>query len=150
MKQNIVGGGLVSPVLDCVNNSATCRFTPGQVPAGVPGPYGGASYGYVWWGVGQAQNFTVFQYGKGMTFVATDTSAKFLTFNAPKWPAYANNVNSSPWSSFDPNGPAGSPYWMTDCVSPGKAKGSEVYYPGYYRPDSEFQWKDSECDYGGG
>jgi len=151
MKQNIVGGGIISPALDCLNNSPTCRFSPGAPPAGGSGgPYGGTAYGYVWWSVGNAANFSLWQYGRGMTFVATDTSAKFMTFNAPKWPLYANNVNSSPWSSFDPAGPPGSPYWMTDCVSPGKAKGSETYYPGFYRPDSEFNWKDSECDFGGG
>jgi hypothetical protein len=150
MKQNLIGAVITSPALDCQTTVQQCRFTPGGLPSGSPGPFGGSSYGYVWWGVGQSQNFTLWQYGRGMTFVAADTSAKFFTFNAPKWPLYAANVNTSPWSSFDPAGPEGSPYWMTDCVSPGRAKGSEVYYPGFFRPDSEYNWRDSECDYGGG
>ena len=152
MKQNLTGAIITSPALDCLpSGSQVCRFSAGAHPSGNPagGPYGGSAYGYVWWGVGNSANFSLWQYGKGMTMVATDTSAKFITFNAPIWPQYANNVNSSPWSSFAAS-PPGSPYWMTDCVSPGKAKGSEVYYPGYFRPDSEFNWKDSECDYGGG
>jgi len=152
MKQNLIGGGISSPTLDCqLSGNTACRFAPGAFPSGAAGPInGGAPYGYVWWFVGDGNNFTLWQYGHGMCFVATDTSAKFLQFNAPKWPQYAENVNSSPWSSFDPAGPPGSPYWMTDCVSPGKTKGSEVFYPGFFRPDSEYNWKTSECDFGGG
>ena len=152
MKQNLIGASLSSPVLDCaLGDNMACRFTPGGFPAGAAGPInGGQPYGYVWWGVGQGSNFTLWQYGRGMCFVATDTSAKYIQFNAPNWPQYAENVNSSPWSSFDPSGPPGSPYWMTDCVSPGRTKGTEVYYPGFFRPDSEFNWKTSECDFGGG
>lgn len=151
MKQNLRGAIITSPALDCQpSGNQSCRFNPGGLPSGAPGPYGGANYGYVWWGVGDSGNFTLWQYGHGMTFVAADTSAKFFNFNAPLWPLYAANVNSSPWSSFDPAGPPGSPYWMTDCVSPGATKGSQPFYPGYYRPDSEYTWKDSECDYGGG
>lgn len=151
MKQNLRGAVINSPALDCLPNAQQCRFNPSGPPGGAPGPYGGASYGYVWWYVGtNPSNFTLWQYGKGMSMVASDTSAKFMTFNAPNWPQYAANVNSSPWSAFDPAGPPGSPYWMTDCVSPGATKGSQIYYPGYFRPDSEYSWKDSECDYGGG
>lgn len=152
MRQNIKGAILSSPTLDCVlSGNSVCKFTPGAFPAGAPGAMnGGAPYGYVWWLFGTINNFTLWQYGRGMTFVAADTSARFMNFNAPKWPQFAVNVNSSPWSSFDPNGPPGSPYWMTDCVSPGKVKGTEVFYPGYYRPDSEFNWTTTECDHGGG
>jgi prepilin-type N-terminal cleavage/methylation domain-containing protein len=152
MKQNLIGAIITSPQLDCLQTGGQqCRFTPDAFPAGVPGPTnGGARYGYAWYGVGSPGNFSLWQYGRGMTFVASDTSAKFMNFNAPLWPQYAENVNSSPWSSFDPNGPPGSPYWMTDCVNPGtnKANGA-VYYPGYYRPDSEYSWTITECDFGG-
>jgi prepilin-type N-terminal cleavage/methylation domain-containing protein len=151
MKQNMVGAGLISPSLNCALDTFVCRFTPGAFPSGKAGVYyGGAPYGYVWFGVGNSGNFTLWQYGKGMAFVATDTSAKFMTFNAPNWPQYANNVNSSPWSAFDPAGPPGSPYWMTDCSTPGRAKNTEVYYAGYFRPDSNFSYTDAECDFGGG
>jgi prepilin-type N-terminal cleavage/methylation domain-containing protein len=151
MRQNLKGAVITSPSLDCqASGNQNCRFAPGALPSGAPGPFGGAQYGYVWWGVGDAANFTLWQYGRGMSFVSSDTSARFFNFNAPNWPQYAANVNSSPWSAFDPNGPPGSPYWMTDCVSPGRVKGSEPYYPGYYRPDSEFNWTNNECDFGGG
>jgi prepilin-type N-terminal cleavage/methylation domain-containing protein len=155
MKQNLKGLGITSPLLNCRTDTYTCRFAPGGHPAGVPGQiYGGggtdAQYAYAWYGVGAAANFTLWQYGHGMSFVAADTSARFFNFNAPVWPLYAVNVNSSPWSSFDPAGPPGSPYWMTDCVSPGATKWTQPFYAGYYRPDSEFNWTTNECDHGGG
>jgi prepilin-type N-terminal cleavage/methylation domain-containing protein len=153
MKQNIRGASITSPMLDCqVSGNQNCRFSPGAFPSGSAGPInGGARYGYAWWLVGSLGNFTLWQYGRGMAFVAADSSARFMQFNAPNWPLFAENVNTSPWSSFDPNGPPGSPYWMTDCVNPGgnKADGS-VYYPGYYRPDSEYSWTATQCDHGGG
>lgn len=153
MKQNLRGAVITSPALDCLTTGGQqCRFAPDVFPAGVAGPFnGGAPYGYVWWGVGDAGNFSLWQYGRGMAFVAADTSARMLNFNAPNWPQYAENVNSSPWSAFDPSGPPGSPYWMTDCVSPGGTKGGgRIYYPGYYRPDSEYNWTLQQCDFGGG
>lgn len=155
MKQNLRGLGLSSPLLNCRTDTYACRFSPSGHPAGTPGQiYGGggtdASYAYAWYLVGSAANFTLWQYGRGMAFVAADTSARHMNFNAPLWPLYATNVNSSPWSSFDPAGPAGSPYWMTDCVAPGAAKGTMPFYPGYYRPDNEFNYTNVECDHGGG
>lgn len=150
MKQNLNGGGISSPTLACqFQNNTACRFNPGGHPSGAPGPYG-ADYGYVWWGVGVNSNFTVWQYGRGMCFVSADSSARYIQFNAPNWPQYAENVNSSPWSSFDPAGPPGSPYWMSDCVSPGAVKWTQPFYPGYFRPDSEYNWTATECDFGGG
>jgi len=155
MKQNLRGLGLSSPLLNCRTDTYACRFNPTGHPAGTPGQiYGGggtdAMYAYAWYLVGSFGNFTLWQYGRGMAFVAADTSARFMTFNAPLWPLYAENVNSSPWSSFDPAGPPGSPYWMTDCVAPGAAKGTMPFYPGYYRPDSEFNYTVANCDFGGG
>lgn len=146
MKQNIRGLALSQPMLDCFNPGEQCRFNPAGGPQG-----GNPAYGYSWFLVGNSiSNFSLWLYGRGMPFVATDTSAKFLNFAAPNWPNYALNINSSPWSSFDPAGPAGSPYWMTDCVAPGGTKGT-TYYPGYFRPDSEFSYNPiTECDHGGG
>lgn len=155
MKQNLGGLGISSPQMNCRVDTQACRFNPTGHPAGIPGAiYGGgatdAQYAYAWWLVGSAGNFSLWQYGRGMAFVASDTSARHMNFNAPLWPQYALNVNSSPWSSFDPSGPPGSPYWMTDCVAPGGTKGTMPYYPGYYRPDSEYNWTSNECDHGGG
>ena len=155
-RQNTVGGQISNPVLCCTIAGVDCKFNPGGYPqAGQTScSYYGAGYGYVWFLSTDPSNFTVWVYNKGMPFVAADTSAKMVNFNAPKWPQYSENVNSNPWSSFDPGAgvPAGSPYWMTDCVAPGGDKNAsgKVFYAGYFRPDSEYNYSLQQCDFGGG
>ncbi|MDI9638841.1 prepilin-type N-terminal cleavage/methylation domain-containing protein [Kamptonema cortianum] len=146
-KQNVNGYALSNPQLDCVGGATElCRFNPTGSPSAAPSP----TYGYVWYLVGTTSNFSVWQYGRTAVFVNADTSAKVHSFNAPMWPLYAENANSSPFSSFWSAGPPGAPYWMTDCVAPGATKGSMTYYPGFFRPDSEFNWTSAQCDFGGG
>lgn len=154
-KENTLGMMISNPVLCCTNAQVDCRFNPNGYPqAGQTScAYYGAGYGYVWFLSTLPSNFTVWVYGRGMTFIASDTSARMIQFNAPNWPQYAENVNSSPWSSFDPspNYPKGSPYWMTDCVQPGGTKGgNNVFYAGFFRPDSEYSYTLQQCDFGGG
>ncbi|MCW5936352.1 MAG: prepilin-type N-terminal cleavage/methylation domain-containing protein [Fimbriimonadaceae bacterium] len=150
-KENEKGFMISMPQLCCGTTGTACQFRSGANPGSANCQYG-AGYGYVWFLQTDAANFTVWVYGRGMAFISSDTSARFIQMNAPKWPQYAENVNTSAWSSFDPAGPAGSPYWMTDCVEPGgtKAPGTNVYYPGFYRPDSEFNYSAQQCDFGGG
>lgn len=144
-KQNLIGLAISSPTLDCFGQ--TCRFNPTALPSNA-GLYGGGVYGYVWWGLGS--NTSTWQYGRGMVFTHTDSSAKVINLNAPLWPNYAENVNSNPWSAFDPAYPErGDAYWMTDCVQPGGTKPG-IFYPGYYRPDSDFNYTVTQCDFGGG
>ncbi|MCW5941433.1 MAG: prepilin-type N-terminal cleavage/methylation domain-containing protein [Fimbriimonadaceae bacterium] len=145
-KQNMDGFAITSPQLYC-NAVGPCRFNPGR-PA-VAG--GAADYGYVWWGF--ANGFTTWVYGRGMHFVATDTSAKFRSINAPEWTAGKIMTNDHAWSAFeDGGGGAGIPYWMTDCVEPGGTKnyGVNTFYPGFFRPDSEFNYTIQQCDIGNG
>ena len=151
MKQNRDGVARSSPTLECDAPavSGPCIFNPGQLPQ--TGSLGGA-YGYVWWGFGTpASMFTTWTYGRGQIYSSTDTSARHKTLTAPIEPAATMNTNDNPFSQFAAMHDAvtvaspGEPYWMTDCVSPGRAQGSEVYYPGYFRPDSDFAWDDSEC-----
>jgi prepilin-type N-terminal cleavage/methylation domain-containing protein len=151
-KQNTIGGQISNPVLCCTNTGPDCRFNPGGYPQGgqVSCAYYGPGYGYVWFLSTAAANFTVWVYGRGMPFVASDTSARMVQFNAPVWPLYAQNVNASPWSAFDPAGVPGSPYWMTDCVAPGGTKPNPIYYAGYFRPDSQYDYTLNQCDFGGG
>ncbi|MEZ5162151.1 MAG: prepilin-type N-terminal cleavage/methylation domain-containing protein [Fimbriimonadaceae bacterium] len=144
-RNNVIGLGHSSPVLDCYGQ--TCRFNPTALPSDV-GLYGGGAYGYVWWGLGGDDS--VWQYGKGMVFTHTDSSAKVINLNAPLWPNFAENVNSNPWSSFDAAYPdQGHAYWMTDCVQPGGTKPG-IFYPGYYRPDNDFNYTAAQCDFGAG
>jgi prepilin-type N-terminal cleavage/methylation domain-containing protein len=143
-KQNLEGFGISAPQLDCAGNAAgaNCRFNPGRDSAG-----GTSAYGYIWYGVGN--NRSVWLYGRTTPMVYADTHAKVQSLNGPIWPLYAsNNANDNPFSSFE--NAQGWPYWMTDCVAPGAAKGSQPYWPGFFRPDSEFNFTANECDFGGG
>ncbi|MCW5936351.1 MAG: prepilin-type N-terminal cleavage/methylation domain-containing protein [Fimbriimonadaceae bacterium] len=151
-KENEKGFMISLPQLCCSGTGTACQFNAGGNPGPANCQYYGAGYGYVWFLQTEAANFTVWVYGRGMAFISSDTSARFIQMNAPKWPQYAENVNNSAWSSFDPAGPAGSPYWMTDCGAPGVAKNppTNMYYAGFYRPDSEFNYTSRECDFGGG
>jgi prepilin-type N-terminal cleavage/methylation domain-containing protein len=150
-KQNSLGLGLVSPVLQCgATGGAPCQFNPSGLPQ-----VGGSSdgYGYAWWGFNEAVN-TTWIYGRGMHFVAADSSAKFRNVTAPNWPQKIM-TNDHPFSAFDPNDIPGSPYWMTDCGRPGVPKtgmtgSSPNIYPGYFRPDSEFNYTEQQCDIGNG
>ncbi|RYG47962.1 prepilin-type N-terminal cleavage/methylation domain-containing protein [bacterium] len=142
-KENVVGMTTSNPLLDCTAGGQDCRFNPG----GSAQSTGGTTYG--WFGSGATQaNGTVFVYGKGMPFVSADTSARFIQFNAPKYPQYAENVNSSPFSSFDSTAgyPEGAPYWMTDC-NVGAPFNANAIWPGYFRPDSEFNYTPEQCQF---
>jgi prepilin-type N-terminal cleavage/methylation domain-containing protein len=144
-KNNLQGYALSAPQLDCVQvQSSACRFNPATGPQGT-----NVAYGYVWYLVGAyPSNFTMWHYGRHAPFIYADTHAKMVSLNGPIWPNYAENVNVNPFSSFEND--KGAPYWMTDCVAPGRAKGTMTYYPGFFRPDSEYNWKASECDFGPG
>lgn len=141
-KSNSNGLSIANPQLDCAGPD--CRFNPGAPPSSAQ--FFGAPYGYAWFSQGGGTE--VWTYGRGMVFVMVDSSARVMQQNAPIWPLYAENVNVSPWSSFSDN--KGSAYWMTDCVSPGGNKTNAYYYPGFYRPDSEFDYTVAQCDFGGG
>jgi prepilin-type N-terminal cleavage/methylation domain-containing protein len=160
-KQNRDGFGLTAPGLWCDSpTGGPCRFNPtGPPQAGYNGNASGygnpGPYGYVWWGYNPSSVMTLWIYSKGLHFVSTDSSARFITAgNLPNWPNFATNVNTLPWSAFDPGSTTGSPYWMTDCMAPGVSKAlastSQPFYPGYYRPDSEYNYTTLECDHGGG
>jgi prepilin-type N-terminal cleavage/methylation domain-containing protein len=142
-KSNNNGMSIAQPQLDCAG--ASCRFNPGAPPS--EAQFYGAPYGYAWFNLAGGTEMWV--YGKGMPFVMVDSSARMIQLNAPIWPLYAENVNSNPWSAVSDN--KGNAYWMTDCVNPGGNKATAPYwYPGFYRPDSEFNWTAQQCDFGGG
>jgi len=154
-KQNDINGTINSPNLLC-GGSKDCQFNASGYPqsAGAMSLAGAgtatisqAGYGYVWYG---GSNDTLFVYGKGMPWIFTDTSAKFINYgNMPLWPSYGSSTNA-PWSSMDPNGIAGAPYWTVDCVRPGGTKGTDIYYWGYFRPDNDGSLGSAQCDVGGG
>jgi len=145
---NIDGGSFTTPQLDCSAAGPQCQFNPGGGPQG-----GTPQYGYVFYvPVVDPARINTAVYGKSMIYVATDTSAKTRNWGSlPKWPQHAVlNVNTNPFSASDANGDADSVYWMTDCVAPGGTKGSTTFYPGFFRPDSEYNYTTAECDHGSG
>lgn len=150
MKQNRLGVARSSPTLQCnaagPTASTTCRFAPGAPPQ----PGASTDYGYAWWGFGTPSSlFTTWQYGRGMIMSRCDSSAKFYPMNAANKPAYSNNANDNPWSQFDP-AVKGSPWWMSDCVSPSTpdfSASAETKYPCFFRPDSTFAWNPLQVDY---
>jgi prepilin-type N-terminal cleavage/methylation domain-containing protein len=143
-KENVKGMTTSNPLLDCSGKDTGCRFNPGGTAQSVPGLYGST---YIWYGATTAANSTVFVYGKGMHFVSSDTSARFMQLNAPKVPQYTTNMNANPFSSFTQEAPEGSPNWMTDCAAPGQAYSTVTtnVWPGFFRPDSEFNYTPDQC-----
>lgn len=146
-KQNGIGTW-AQPWIECAGATTpgSCRFSPGRTPNG-----GGAgSYGYGWYS-NWSSKADLGAYGTTHLFVRTDSSAKAINLGGlPNWPQYAVlNVNSNPFSAADPVDKTQA-YWITDCVTPGGSKASLPYWPGFFRPDSEFQYTTSECDHGGG
>jgi prepilin-type N-terminal cleavage/methylation domain-containing protein len=151
-RANVVGGAFTTPQLDCsVAGNPSCSFRPGTGPQGTALAYGYAYYVPTL----DPRIINTYVYGRSMIMTATDSSTKVYNFGGlPRWPQYAVlNVNTNPFSSGDPSGTAGdgSAYWMTDCVSPGQNKGAGItWYPGYFRPDSEYAYTVNSCDHGGG
>ncbi len=143
------GWALSMPQIWCQRPAVPCKFHPERMPQpGTPGQYGG-----LWFFIGE-KAWTVWVYDSGMNFVSADARAYWVLMKIPNHPAYVHNVNYAPWNSLDPEpsvpigGLPGGPRWMTYCVAPGKVLTVEdVTYPGYYRPDSEFEYERSSCDY---
>lgn len=151
-RQNLHGLSFTTPMLDCQTTGGACRFTPGGMPDGRPG--GAGTYGYIpWVNTLDPRQINVKVYGNSTVYVATDSSAKTRNWSGlPKWPQHAVlNVNTNPFSASSPEAGSddGSWYWMTDCVSPGATK-NQTYYPGFFRPDSEYNYTTAQCDHGSG
>lgn len=147
-KQNLDGMGLTNPQLFCAV-PGPCRFNP----TGPPVAGGEPGYGYVWWSYDNG--FTTWVYTKGMVFVSADMSARYQTIQLPEWTEAKTMTNRHPFSAFaDGGGRTGTPAWMIHCVEPGGHKPAEpgldgkVYYPGFFRPDSDFDYTLDQCDVG--
>lgn len=147
-RSNVEYASFSSPLLDCGDPGIQqCIFNPGGGPQG-----GNPPYGYNWWvHTLDPKLINTAVYSKSMIYVATDSSAKTRNWGSlPRWPQHAVlNVNNNPFSSGEPTD-GDSPYWMTDCVAPGGTKGSTTYYPGFFRPDSEYNYTTAQCDHGSG
>lgn len=145
-KQNVEGFAISNPRLLCLE-PGPCRFNPTAMPQTNGDPSWGVGYEI---GVLDDDYTKVWTYRRGMHFAYVDGHAKFVQQNIPNWPKIANNVNASPFTSLDPEHD-GRPYWIADCVAPGHTMDEGMpFYPGFFRPDSDFQWTTDECDFGQG
>lgn len=115
-KENAVGFALTNPVLRCDNPAGgACRFNPGGVPQA------GATGNAAWFGIASA-----WVYGKGMHFVATDTSAKFRNLDmVDDGVTYTRDYNNNPFARANAGG---IPVSMWFCGG----------YPCVFRPDQEY------------
>ncbi len=142
-RQNVLGFTVSNPALDCGTENP-CRFNPDRPPA----RNGGRVWGFAWWNTGGDQR--VFIYGNRWPYVTVGGNATAIPLLIPDWPRVSKSAQFYPWSSLNPNEP-GEPFWMSKSVAPGSDKSDPplTRYPAFFRPDSSFNWKDSEIDYGG-
>ena len=150
-KENRIGAGISFPTLCCTSIGPDCRFNPGGYPQGgqTSCAYYGPHYGDIWFISASKPNWSVWAYGHRLVFVRVDGSVESRKTEVPTWPKSSKNANDSPWSSFEGPALTGAPYWMTACVSPDKPMDEKsVYYMGYYRPDSKFDYRTDQCDFG--
>lgn len=144
LKQNVYGFGFTNPHLAC-DLAEPCRFSPN----GAPQPDGDPYYGYVWHMFGDnIDTQTTYIYGESMHIAAVDGHAYSLKMQTPSWPKISSDVNTRPFSSYDTAFKPGTPYWITDCVAPGGEVYASTFYPGFFRPDSQFTYSTKECDFG--
>lgn len=131
-KAVLEGFALTNPTLNCPTANQPCNFNPGS--AAQPG----GSTGSAWFGL----SGTAWIYGKGMHFIATDTSARFLKLGGAIGPGAGapliRSVND-PFAQYNDGtgglGAPGTPYSMWVC-----SLGGAPTYSCFFRPDSEFNY----------
>ncbi len=147
LRSNLMGRALTSPVLVCDDaTSQDCRFQGSQGPQGKPTADG---YGYTWWGNGaNGGDDHIAQYETGSSYVATDSSARYIKITKNKLASAAGMTNDSPFSYIgDGTGNTDQGGWIIDCGAPGTTGAARgTLYPGFFRPDSEFNYTAAQCD----
>jgi prepilin-type N-terminal cleavage/methylation domain-containing protein len=131
MKEELQGYGFTNPLLYCdLNPSVTpCRFNPGGAPQVGPVPQGDWAYApYV------AAQDSAWILARGMSFVATDTSARWLPMNPGGQVTATYASYKDPTLSYGPNGRQNSYH---RCVS--SAGGTR--YLSWFRPDSTYNYQ---------
>ncbi|HZH98418.1 MAG TPA: prepilin-type N-terminal cleavage/methylation domain-containing protein [Fimbriimonadaceae bacterium] len=133
-KRNNRGFAITSPVLQCdstASPAAPCVFSPGATPQ-AGGTASASTSGETLWQLG-----SVWVYGKGLHFVATDTSAKFKSnIGGPNTSANPiRDYNNNPFLAINTQG-LPTNYWICTTTT----SSTEVPYSCFFRPDSEFNW----------
>ncbi|HMS55494.1 MAG TPA: prepilin-type N-terminal cleavage/methylation domain-containing protein [Fimbriimonadaceae bacterium] len=130
-KMNVRGYGDVNPAMRCNSPIAEpCRFNPSAPPQSQATLSSGRSDAV--WGAYVDSADTVWVYGKGLTFVFCDTSAKFRNLN-PGGGATQNNYDD-PAQSYEPDG---TQLTYHRC----RTSSTAPYYTSFFRPDTEFTYQ---------
>lgn len=111
-RQNVIGLALSNPALNCTGQGQGCMFNPSAAPGGA------------WFGME-----SIYVYGQGMHFVATDSSAKFRNLRTnPVGGPNSTDYYNNPFSTINA---AGQPQGMWFCT----ITGATASYPCVFRPD---------------
>lgn len=144
-KAMVEGFAITSPNLNCPL-VAPCNFNPGG-----PAQPGGSTTG-AWFGTGDgaypAGAASAWVYGRGMHFIATDSSARFLKLGGSTGPTALNRSVNDPWAEYTIAGTptsggmtftqSGVPWSMWVCTLAGI--NPQQFYSCFFRPDSEFNY----------
>lgn len=155
-KNKLVGFSMVNPELACDSLALPCRFSPNQYPQGVnagyPNEIGLTGYGYIWLGFPDPYG-SAWIFNRGMHFITVDGSAHFVQIAAKEMSAmdtaYTNRLGSvstkHPFTriSNDSTSAPGTPFFSADCsagLTGADASDSNVLYDCFFRPDSEYNY----------
>lgn len=126
-KTELEGVTWSNPIMFCTE-AGPCVFNPGSTPQPGSGTTAAGAANAV------INGASIWGYGKGVIFVATDSSAKFRQLGnhaGQPCPTGCGNPNYEPFAQLLANG---DPTLLWNCRAPG----ATVSYACYFRPDNEF------------
>lgn len=144
MRETLNGGAFVTPTLECTTDPVTralrpnCRFNPRLGPEGQTS--GQVDYAWFPW---QAAADSGWVQGKGMTFVSTDTSARWVAINpndTPTPPGQVERDYKSPAAIYMNRSQGRPPAHMSRFHRCASIPGA-VSYLSFFRPDSTFEYQ---------
>ncbi len=126
-----------SPLLKCDSGVAEpCTFNPSGPPQGHSSLNSNGTGDYWWNGPNASPGVSFATYGPGMTFVHTDTSAKFQRNGSDKDTTGANGPQKNYSDPFSRYNSAGAPQGMWACTTDGSTA-----YRSFFRPDASSNYE---------
>jgi hypothetical protein len=126
---NLRGGTYTAQPWMVCSGTTPCRFNSGGMPSGGTGTFGDLSSSF-----NDRKLSSMWVHGRGTIFVASDTSAKFVSVNANDSRLRLTPGYAQPYFAFFQEG-AG--YGMYNC----NVGAGTPYYRSFFRPDSTFQYE---------
>jgi prepilin-type N-terminal cleavage/methylation domain-containing protein len=132
-KMNVEGYGDVNPAMRCNSPTAQpCLFNPNGPPQpGATLPSNGRADAV--WGAYTASADTVWVYGKGLNFVATDSSARFRTLNPNGSPGPHQTYNDYAQDYVPGTG-------LSTTIHRCRSNSTSPYYTSFFRPDTTYTY----------